>query len=424
MKFWEKVKSFFYRSSVMVTAQFSKNKSSFNSMNEMVNPSFPFEAIPQIKELALTTPDLTQTVKRMIALGNTGIKWDVTGVSEKQYETILREIDAFLDSQNGIVNRLMRQIIITGAMSAEVIHSDDMGSVETVKLLSVEKIRFKKEEEKYTPYYIKDGFEVSLNPETYTYEPIETDEDCPYGIPLFLGALTSLLTSLTITDNAKKLIEKWGLMGFITFTKKKPNPKFGQDWESYNKELTKHLYEIKNAFEANKNTGFIATYDDTKIEHHSIATSDSSNGYEKIYRSMEEQVSSGLDIDPALLGRTYSTTETYAGMVYNAFLSKMGNIRYPVKRFLKKCVTMHLLAKGYKFESIQAEWGEPYSMEKQKDAEVKKIQEEAYQVKVDTLIKLYNQGILDNQAIANELGYEKPYSKTPIQTTGLAEKKP
>ncbi|MCX8000346.1 MAG: hypothetical protein N3A69_15575, partial [Leptospiraceae bacterium] len=68
----------------------------------------------------------------------------------------------------------------------------------------------------------------------------------------------------------------------------------------------KHLQSIKESFEKNRNTGFIAAFDDTKIDHHSIASSDNSLGYEKVYRAIEEQGASGLDIEPALLGRTYS----------------------------------------------------------------------------------------------------------------------
>ncbi len=401
-----------------IQPQFAKQNLEFSSVTtEFVNPKFPTESISLIKELVLKTPDLSQAVKRMLTLGNTGIEWTVEGAKEKETEEIYKEIDKFFEQRPFIINKLLRQIIVTGALSAEFIPSENFDSVEEIQIIPTDKIVFKLEKLKnyiaYQPYYKSSNGYIPLNSQTYTYDPIETDEDSPYAIPLFLSAVPSILANHKITENTASLIEKWGLLGFITLVKKRPNPLAGEDAKSYETRLMEHLQSIKKAFEENKNTGFIAAFDDTKIDHHSIATSDHSTGYEKIYRAIEEQVASGLDIDPAMLGRTYSTTETYAGMVYNAFISKLNNIRTPIKKFLLKVLKFHLTAKGFQFSNLTGKWGESYAIDRKNLAEVEKVKAEAEKIKVETLTLLYNQGIIDNTIFAKEMGYEKPVSLQP-----------
>ncbi len=386
---------------------------------DYVNPSYPIESVKLIKEFVLKTPNLSQAVKRMLTLGNTGLTWEIEGVSDSEKAKIVSEIESFLNARSGIVNKLLRQVIISGALSAEFVPSLELDKVEEIQFIPVDKVKFKKERNEagyysFTPYFQNSyGYQL-LNPASYTYDAIETDEDSPYAIPLFLSAIPNMKASHKITENTGSLIEKWGLLGFITLIKKRPFPAAGQSKKEYEDEMMKHLVSIKKSFEENRNTGFIAAFDDTKIDHHSIASSDNSNGYEKIYRSVEEQMASGLDIDPALLGRTYSTTETYAGMAYNAFISKLNNIRTPVKKFLIKTLTFHLRAMGYNFKTLDCKWGENYAIDKTQTATAEKTFEEAKKAKIESLILLYNQGIIDNNILANELGYEKPTSQTPI----------
>lgn len=174
----------------------------------------------------------------------------------------------------------------------------------------------------------------------------------------------------------------------------------------YEKSLESYLRNVKQKFSENSESGFVATYDDTTVEHHSLA-SNQSNGFDSIYRSIEEQVSSGLDTDLFILGRSYSVTEAYAKIAGKLFLLKLKNLRHPVKRFLEKAFELHLRGLGFRFEEVKANWGEGISFDPEKDAQVKKTNEETEGVRIQNVLAKLTAGLIDRDTAAKELGYEK-----------------
>jgi hypothetical protein len=376
-----------------------------------IQPKIPYQFIEFIEELTLTVPDFSQTVKRTQQLGNTGHYVEFSGLSKSKEEEANKAIELMASSVytagiDGLVNTLFRQILVTGSISIEFVPDIKLEKIEKVVIVPTKTIRFYYDGENYLPYQETTEGKTFLNTYQYSYIPLLQYEDSPYSIPPFLSALNLARMQKNSIGDLQNIIKKYGLLGFVFAKRKIPyNSNMGE--EEYKSYLQKELIKFAENFRANFSSGAAVSYDDVDIQHHSIT--DNTNGAEKIFQMIEQQIASGLDIDPSLLGRTYSTTETYAGVVYHAFLSNLNNIRRLIKRVLEKIYYTHLILQGFQLDRVTVTFNPDKSLNPKADAEVEKIN-------VETVILKLNAGIIDYDTAARELGYEK--------ATGLPEKKP
>ena len=234
------------------------------------------------------------------------------------------------------------------------------------------------------------------------YSPVQTQEGSPYAIPPYLPALYSIFIQKDSLENIKNIIKKFGLLGFLSASKKAPFRPFGKPGKSeaeYEEEEDRKLRKFAKSFIEDFSKGVAVSYDNVSYDYKSFGA-DTARGAKDIFQEVEQQVASGLDIDPALLGRTYSTTETYAGVVYSAFLSQLSNYRRIIKRFLEKGYKMHLTLQGFDVSSLKVSFNETEGLKP-------KEQKEAEEVKVRTVLAKYDARIIDADTAARELGYEK-----------------
>jgi hypothetical protein len=365
--------------------------------------AYPEEFLETIEKLVLTTPDLSQALKRSIQLGNTGhitlaenAKGDDTAASSAVSE-LAESMYQDGPGADGLVNALWRQIMIKGALSLEIVPRLDLSGVEKVVLVSVETVRFRYIDGERVMVQNKGGAEYVLNPAQYIYYPLFTDEKSPYGIPPFISALEAVETQKDSVGSIKRIIRKYGLLGFI-FAKLKIPYRGNESENEYQDRLKRKLTDFAKSFRANFESGAAVAYDDTEVAHHSV-TNDARGAIE-LFREIEQQVASGIDIDPALLGRSYSTTETYAGVVYSAFLAQNRNVRRLIKRALEKIYKTHLAMSGYNVRSLKVRFHPDPSLNP-------KLEAESEGIKIDNVIKKINAGLIDRDTGARELGYEK-----------------
>ena len=370
------------------------------------------EFISLIEKLALTTPNISQALSRTVQLGNTGHRVTFGGLSGAQEIRAREELkrfakDAFAFSAgiDGFVNKILRQICITGALSAEWVPADSLDGVEKVVIVPTRQVRFKLKDEEYIPFQQLGLEEIELNRNQYMYIPLMSLEESPYAVPPYLSALSSVLIEKDSLANIAKIIKKFGLLGFLTARKKKPLFSFGKAENEYKKELEEGLREFAENFKKDFSEGVAASYDDIDYDYKSFGA-DTARGAKDIFQEVEQQMASGLDIDPALLGRTYSTTETYAGVVYAAFLASLNNSRRMIKRFLERGYFMHLVMRGYLINSVSVDFNPDRGMRPREDAE-------AEEIRVRTVLAKLMAGIIDEDQAAQELGYEKASGNKP-----------
>ncbi|WP_078125694.1 hypothetical protein [Leptospira alexanderi] len=429
MKFLDRMETFFdrFRDKKTSVAVGSDPKKSFSQTTkevtkyvDEVTPNYPFEMFPVLSKFALINPDFNQSLKRTIFLTNTGFRWELEGASQNAIDAALNEIDAWFDSLPGITNKLLRQTAITGVLSAEAVPSFEMDSIETVQLIPVSKVRFKKEKMegknggvryRFAPYQnLENGNQLALNEEIYTYEPLETDEDSPYGIPPAIAAIKSMYSQSRGMENLEKSTNKWSLLGFLSVVMSKFRPPPGTDLKNIQTLQKEFLQKSAKEIEKSIESGLLVGSEGTKIDHHSIA-SEKSSGLRDVMQVIEEQLSSGMDTDLFILGRPTSVTETYAKVSSKLFLMKGENIRHPVKNFLEKTLTLHLRMKGYRFTRLRASWKEGRPLNPEDDALARKTNEEADKIRTERLISLYNEGVIDLNTLAKEHGLEKASGK-------------
>ncbi|WP_016756165.1 hypothetical protein [Leptospira santarosai] len=406
--------------SVALSPNFSKtfNQTKTEIMDFMadVNPDYPLDMIPILSKLALINPDFNQSLKRTIFLMNTGFDWELEGASQTVVEAARREIEDWFDTHPGITNKLIRQTAIMGVISAEAVPSFELDSIETVQLIPVSKVRFRKEKiegenglvrYRFAPHQIlENGSSLPLNPEIYTYEALETEEDNPYGIPPAIAAIRSMFTQARGMENVEKSTKKWGLLGFLSVILSKFRPDPGTDLKNISRLQKEYLRSAAKDIEKAVESGLLVGSDGTKIDHHAI-TSEKSSGLRDVMQIIEEQLSSGMDTDLFILGRPTSVTETYAKVSSKLFLMKGENLRHPTKRFLEKTMTLHLRMRGFRFTRLKANWKTGRSLNPDEDALARKTNEEAENIRTQRLISLYNEGVIDLDMLAGLHGYEK-----------------
>ncbi|EKT85938.1 hypothetical protein [Leptospira santarosai] len=403
------------------TKSFSQSSNEVIKYFDEVTPNYPLEMFPVLSKLALINPDFNQSLKRNIFLMNTGFEWKPEGVSQSVAKTIQNEIDDWFDKHPGIANKLLRQTAIMGVLSAEAVPSFELDEIETVQLIPVAKVRFKKERiegknggvrYKYVPFQnLENGNQLSLNEEIYTYEALETDEDSPYGIPPAISAIKAMYSQSRGMENLEKSTNKWSLLGFLSVVMSKFKPAPGTDLKSHGTQQKEFLKTSAKEIEKSIESGLLVGSEGTKIEHHSIA-SEKSSGLKEVMNIIEEQLSSGIDTDQFILGRPTSVTETYAKVSSKLFLMKGENVRHPVKNFLEKTLTLHLRMKGYKFTRLRASWKEGRPLNPEDDALAKKTNAEAEKLRTERLLLLATEGVIDLDTVAVEHGYEKAVVKS------------
>ncbi|MDI7196322.1 hypothetical protein [Leptospira santarosai] len=432
MNFFERLANYFFgTSTAMEFAAGSKNLKDFRQEVELfvqdVNPSFPLESIPLIKKLVIAFPDLSQSVKRSLTLGNSGIEWKI-GADENGKKKIQSDIDAFFKKHRGITNHLLRQVLTTGALSAEIVPSLKLDSVAEIRLIPVEKVIFKKEIDadnivRFVPYE-KGKFGYNrLNEEQYIYEAIEREEDSPYAIPPFLSAIRWINSQFKTQENIDKTLNKWGLLGFIIAKFKRPRLLPGTDAKTYENQQKEFLQGAKQSFEKNSQSGFLATYDDTTVDHHTLTDASKTGGFEAISRYIEEQISSGADTDLFILGRSYSVTEAYAKIAGKLFLLKLGNFAYPVIQLLIRAIVLDQLLRGNRFQSIDASWKKSISLDPLSDAQAKLTEKQVEAAEFQLILSMVKSGAISPDDGAKLLGRDKWFDSDKLETqsdTGFA----
>lgn len=381
-----------------------------------VNPKFPIEYLGVMQNLTLANPDISQMVKNVVHLGNTGHKLVIEADTEAQEQAAIEEINS-LNSRafyrfgglDGYINSCLRQIASSGAKSVEWVPQKDLSGIEKVVFVPVCSIRFRldKESGEYQPYQKRNngiGFgqdnAIELNPYTYLYIALETLDNSPYAIPPILSALEAVMIQKDIIKNFRFVAKKLGLLGFTSFLLKAPPKAPGEKDDAYVNRMKKYLADQGDMIRHNYRDGFFLGFMGAhEVQHYSLMGS--AAGAAEIFKNNEEQVFSGLNSDPALHGRTYSTTETYAGVVYEKMLSILGNYQRPVKYGLEYGYKLHLNLKGLKYNSLYVEFEPNKSLSAERD-------ETTYGTKVNTLSKLYLDGIIDQNQYANEAGYDAP----------------
>lgn len=369
-----------------------------------IHPHYLYQFIDMISWLSIFNPDMSQTVKKIVALGNVGHSVEITG-SERAAEAALFEMNEFAKNAfpnnagaDGFINQQFRQIIVKGALCQEAVPSLSLDRIDEIYQVKVSSIRFRLENNKFVPYQLQGIEKIKLNGETFSYIPLTTEEDNPYPILPFLAALRSIIRQDKQWEGIDEFSALWGLMGFTHMTVDlRPTMKETED--EFRKRSARDLERYYDSFTKNRKKGVAITGPNIKLDHKAIGKG--TGQMSEVMEQTHQAITSGLNIDPALLGYAYSTTETYATVCYQTLLGEIANIRRIVKRANEHSYNKHLLLRKIP-AACSMKFNAAPSLNAKEEAETKEINQ---RMVYDRLTK----GTIGPDDAARELGYESAF---------------
>lgn len=395
-----------------------------DSDKEVLTPEFYLELIPYIRKIVHTNPNMSQALSNIVELGNTGhvINFDPS-VDPKKIVEMRQHLDNVRKkwapakaSADGITDKMMRQIMISGALSVEWVPKNDLSGIQMVAMVNPETVRWQydKRKNQYQPMQKVDNSGtknfpennlVKLNPHTFNYFALNGDTDIPYGIPPYLASLDPYATQKIMKDNLKFLMEQVGLAGFMEMLMEKPDIQGGESHDQYASRLSKFLDEAKARAKEGFRDGISVGYkEDTEFKFH--ATSKSLQGVSEFYNINEMDFSSGLNMDSSMLGRSYGTSESQITVVFTKLLSQLNTIQQMVSRCWEYGYALELRLAGFEFKTLTVEFNPSTALDELK-------YQQAEELRIRNANQLYVDGIISQEQYAHRVGYESPNMAEP-----------
>jgi hypothetical protein len=365
-----------------------------------VNPKYPREWLNTIAKAVVANPILSQVHNLITNLANTGHIVQVEGKDAEKVKDELEEL-AFLLNTDHLINQLIAQINISGAISAEVVVAENLQGIKKVVFVPASTVYFvyNEETDEYEPYqWVGTANPIKLNPMTYKYLPLLTLEDSPYAIPPFLASLSIVEVVESMITELKGLAQKIGLIGFLD-VKFPPLAKAPNETETeYQERALKWLENIAQQVVENMSKGVFLHYDGTEAEFKEI--SPNAGGIREIIDLAEKWLIEGAKSQPAILGFSTGYTETWATVALHVFSAQLANIQRLVRRFLEFVYRLHLMLKGFDIDDVNIIFNPLPDFEPQKKAEARLKEAQ----RIATLLQA---GVIDVDTAKKELGYEE-----------------
>lgn len=388
-------------------------------MTQLITPSFRTDLIPLIRALYKVNPDMGIALQDMFKLTNTGHRVlfprntpEEANKMREHLESVRKKWATYTAGIDGIVNKLIGQILVAGATSFEAVPNIDLNGIATVVFLNPEDIIFKRlNNGVYHPYQKnknyasnKDPF-IKLNTSTYKYSALFNDTDEPYGIPPFLTALDSIKSQGDMMGNFKHIMEVLGMVGFVEAKMQKPAKRADQSERDYERTLTNTLKQLKTNILGGLKDGVVAGYMD---DHEFNLTSTSTNltNVDKLWGMNQQSVANGLGVNGTIIGVTNTTNEGAAGILLSKMISQLKSIQMIIQDSLEFIYSLELLLAGFNNKGCKVLFNTSTITD-----EVKYQQAQEYKIRNN--VALYNQGIISQEDFAFNMGYEEPDQKEP-----------
>ena len=134
--------------------------SSLKGLTYMVSPSFRTEIIPFIRDLYKVNPDVGIALQDMFKLSNTGHLITFPNNTDEEASKMREHLknatkkwSTYSAGIDGLVNKMIVQLLVSGAISIECVPDDKLEGLATILFLRPENIVFKRENNGvYQPY--------------------------------------------------------------------------------------------------------------------------------------------------------------------------------------------------------------------------------------------------------------------------------
>lgn len=393
-------------------------------MSEMdvIKPEFQLELLQACSYLAKFNGDVSYAVDNIVQLANTPctITFDDSVKKEQAVEMIkyltVMEKQVYKGGMNSYMNDLMVQIAVKGAASTEAIPDKQLTKVAKVVIVDPYYIRFKYNPETfdYDPYQQVRGIGYSsrladlkkLNLIQYKYYALRRMDDNPYGIPPFISAFESIELEKDMLKNMRNIIRKLGVFGFLQVLINAPQRKQNDTDDSYYARCMDYLEkirpEIEKGFSSGLSIGFKGAHE-FKMEGNNANV----QGARELLNMITEMKHAGLKQDPLMLGRNFNVAETMARVIMAKLTTQIGNFQRLGATVRADIYLLMLIMGGYKLRSVTVEYDAPMIGDKYRD-------EQAYKLKIENRLVLRDKGIINQEDVAAEVGYEEAHADKDV----------
>lgn len=384
-----------------------------------IEPDFSLEWLPILERLAVYNQDVGYAVDNIVQLANTPYQIEFRDdVNDAVKKEIIQLIDDHKDrwynyseGLNSFRSDMYAQAAINGAMSMEIIPNKTLDDISLVRV-APKNIRFlyDKKEGTYKPFQVvKNPIHTDvniyglkeLNTIKYQYVAWRRIHEGPYPVPPFLTAVRTLDIQEDIIKNLAFIIEKLGMLGFLSAKVEPPVKNPGEDKTAYFKRCLTYLEkDVYPQLEKNLSKGMVVGYKGShEFEMH--PSSNNPRGAQDLIKIVEQMLFAGLKQDPNMLGRNFSTTETFGKVILAKMTNQVKEYQNMMNAILKETFRLFILLRGYDKEMIKGVTCEPAMVrDKVQDATARSTE-------IDNVLKLRDNKIIDQTQAAIELGYEK-----------------
>ena len=265
---------------------------------------------------------------------------------------------------------------------------------------------------------------IPLNKERFIYQPAITYQDNPIGVPPFLTALASAKLERSMLGGVANYSERFNAVSFVTVLVRPITAKNGESRDAYaarvNDLLTKVTEKIDNGFRNGYFIGFTGVHD-IKID----STQADATGFNILYKWAVVNKASGLGIPPLLLGVETQVSESLARILVQTMLAELKEYQDALGDALLKFFNFYLKINQPAYALRMREKNIKLELKfKNSSIEDNLRAEQAKALEVNRLVTLVNQGIISNDDMAIELGYEKAHLKNPPVAEAVSPNKP
>jgi len=401
----------------------------------VLQPEYLRTLIPVIRKASKFDSDIAQALYDTVTLVNTGHKIyfddSVPQAKVDRMRKHLREKGKTwgdgVAGVHGIVNKLISQIMISGALSVEwVPELSPMpgklpSTLDNLVLVNPETIEFSwnNARKRFVPYQRRTPTNskslatnlFKMNPQTFNFFCLMGDEENPYPIPPYMTALRHIETGLVMDLNIDKIMDQLGLLGFFEAQVEPPVRNDGESIGSHETRCETHLDKTKEALQSGLKDGIVVGLKD-QHEFKFNATSKDLNGVGELYNQNKRNTATGLKTTPEFLNVSGGKgSETSITVLFSKMVSQSKNIQTMVSACLEFGYSLELRLAGYSFNNLKVKFN-PTTI-----SDDLKIQQ-AIEVKIRNLTALYNQGIVGQDQFADDMGYDKPNQKEPRAPAG------
>lgn len=378
----------------------------------------PFELLQYMATLARFNPDVSQAVENTKILANSGYDLFVTAGSDlatrRLRERLLEKSRIIQEPHggfDGLITKLLDQAAVYGAMCGEWVPNEDLTDIVDFIDVNPKDIRFFWEDQHWAPYQkverraveaaeargqkTRNGNCIKLNETTFRYYAFDAAPGSPYGTPPFLAALENIAIQRDMMKNMAQIVKKMGLLGVIDVAIESIQQRRGETASEYQARAGTYLADFASAVKEMMTDGGLVHFDDSEVKTHNI--SGNAAGAQGIIKTNEEFIFSGLKSMPSVQGRSYSTTETYAGVAYDIIIRNTFRYQRACKRMIESGYWLMVQLWAEQPKELSISFHANKSLHRLQDAQ-------AALLEIKVALMKWASGIYDQQQFAQSLG--------------------